>query len=173
MVRYRWHAIWMLAILLAVAGGGCRDTSPTGPAPNDHAAAVSRLVRAHVERHALEQWIASRSLRYAPLREGSAGKGVTYVLSHPAAKDPVPIPGGFGPGAHVFAPGPAGLGFQGKNVEPNVMTNFRGVTALGYPVGQALGSDGKTYDMFNDMRVFTGEYVAADGTHKRGTFVFT
>jgi hypothetical protein len=163
----------MLALLAVLAGGGCRDTSPTAPAPNDRAAAVSRLVQAHVERHALEQWIASRNLRYAPLREVSTARGMKFVMSPPGSHDPVPIPGGFASFAHVFAPGPAALGFQGEDVEPNVMTNFRGFTALGYPVGQATGSDGKTYDMFNDMRVFTGEYVAADGHHKRGTFVFT
>ena len=89
---------------------------------------------------------------------------------------PVPIPGGIlvPPLIHVFAPGPVALGFQGTDVEPNVITNFRGFSAIGYPggTGTAKDSNGKTYDLATDMRVFQGEYVAADGSHHRGTFVF-
>jgi len=85
-----------------------------------------------------------------------------------------PIPGGIllPPLIHVFAPGPAGLGFQGIDVEPSVISNFRGFAAQAYPVGTATDSQGNTYDMSNDMRIFQGEYVSADGTHHRGTFVF-
>jgi hypothetical protein len=64
------------------------------------------------------------------------------------------------------------LGFQGIDVEPSVISNFRGFTAQAYPVGTAIDSQGNTYDMSNDMRIFLGEYVSADGTHHRGTFVF-
>lgn len=87
----------------------------------------------------------------------------------------VPIPGGITlpPQIHVFAPGPAGVG-QGIDVEPNVISNFRGFAAQAYPVGlgTATDSEGNTYDVNNDMRVFQGEYVSVDGTHHRGTFVF-
>lgn len=78
------------------------------------------------------------------------------------------------PVIHVFAPGPAAQGFQGIDVEPNVITNVRGFVAQAYPVGlgTATDSDGNTYDVSNDMRVFQGEYVSVDGTHHRGTFVF-
>lgn len=88
--------------------------------------------------------------------------------------DPVPIPGGIDipPVIHIFAPGPVDLGFQGLDVELNGITNFRGFSALGYLAGTASDSNGNTYNVGTDMRVFQGEYVSADGTHHRGTFVF-
>ena len=86
--------------------------------------------------------------------------------------DPVPIPGGLAPGAHIFAPGPADIGGQGLDVELNGITNFRGFSALGYLAGTATDSNGNRYDVGSDMRVFQGEYVSADGSHHRGTFVF-
>ena len=90
---------------------------------------------------------------------------------------PVPIPGGFVPfpGApfiHVFAPGPPDLGFMGEDVEPNTITNFRGFSALAYIAGTATDADGNTYTMLNDMRVFQGTYVSADGSVLHGTFAF-
>lgn len=84
---------------------------------------------------------------------------------------PVPIPGGLtlpnGTVIHVF--GPTDL-----DTEPNVITDFHGFAALAYPTGTnaARDNNGNLYDMSNDMRVFQGEYVAADGSHHRGTFVF-
>jgi hypothetical protein len=93
----------------------------------------------------------------------------------PGSIEPVPIPGGLliPPLIHVFAPGPLDQGFQGIDVEPNVITNFNGFVALAYPggIGTATDSDGNTYDLVTDMRVFQGEYVSVDGTHHRGTFV--
>jgi hypothetical protein len=82
---------------------------------------------------------------------------------------PVPIPGGINvpPLIHLF--GPTDL-----DTEPNVITNFKGFSALAYPTGTnaARDSNGNFYDLQTDMRVFQGEYVAADGSHHRGTFVF-
>ena len=86
--------------------------------------------------------------------------------------DPVPIPGGLAPGVHIFAPGPVSLGFQGFDVELNGITNFQGFSALGYLAGTATDSNGNNYDASTDMRVYQGEYVSADGSHHRGTFVF-
>ena len=88
------------------------------------------------------------------------------------ATDPVPIPGGLAPGVHIFAPGPVSLGFQGSDVELNGITNVNGFSALGYMGGTATDSNGNSYNVFTDMRVFQGEYVSADGSHHRGTFVF-
>jgi len=85
--------------------------------------------------------------------------------------DPVPISGGLAPGVHIFAPGPPPIG-QGLDVELNSITNFRGFAALGYLAGTATDSNGGSYDVGSDMRVFQGEYVSADGSHHRGTFVF-
>jgi hypothetical protein len=102
--------------------------------------------------------------------KGSSPKGVSGLAGL------VPIPGGIvlPPVIHVFAPWPAAQGFQGIDVEPNVITNVRGFVAQAYPVGlgTATDSEGNTYDVSNDMRVFQGEYVSVDGTHHRGTFVF-
>lgn len=109
--------------------------------------------------------------RSAPLELLASAK-----MAPPGDAEPVPIPGGLqipeGPLIHVLLPGPQALGFMGENVEPSVITNFNGFTAMGYIVGTATDGDGNTYDMINDMRVFQGQYVSADGTHHRGTFVF-
>ena len=97
-----------------------------------------------------------------------------FIAAPDRNTDPVPIPGGIDlpPLIHIFAPGPVDLGFQGLDVELNGITNFRGFSALGYLAGTASDSSGNTYDVGTDMRVFQGEYVSADGSHHRGTFVF-
>jgi hypothetical protein len=82
--------------------------------------------------------------------------------------DLVPIPGG----GHVFGPGPRRLGLAGLHVEPSTISNFRGVTALAYVNGRATDAAGRRYRMANDLRVFQGDYVAADGSTRRGTFAF-
>jgi len=61
---------------------------------------------------------------------------------------------------------------MGLEVEPSVMTDFRGFTALAYPAGTARGSDGKPYNLECDMRVFSGTYVATTGVRREGTFGF-
>jgi TAT (twin-arginine translocation) pathway signal sequence len=104
------------------------------------------------------------------------GHGLPRVL--PAPK---PIPGGIqipdGPLIHTFLPGPedvtlpfTGLTLQGEDVEPSVITDFRGFTAVAYHVGTATGSDGQRYDLETDIRVMDGSYVAEDGSRKRGLF---
>jgi len=107
--------------------------------------------------------------------------GASAIVSHLAINvdagtltetDPVPIPGGFAPGVHIFAPGPTSLGLQGLDVEPNGITNFRGFAALAYLSGTATDSNGNTYNVGSDMRLYRGEYISSDGTHHRGTFVF-
>ncbi len=94
----------------------------------------------------------------------------------PGYADPVPIPGGTqipnGPFIHTFVPGPVELGFQGLDVEPSTITDFHGFVAMGYLAGTALDTDNKTYDMLNDIRVYDGQYLAADGSRHRGTFAF-
>ena len=94
-------------------------------------------------------------------------------LGPPGSAEPVPIPGGdvIPPLIHNFLPGPTSLGFDGIDVEPNGITNFRGFVAQTTLAGTASGSDAKTYNLMSDMRVFQGEYVSVDGTHHRGTFV--
>jgi hypothetical protein len=97
---------------------------------------------------------------------------------------PKPIPGGNqipgGPLIHVFAPGPpditlplSGGTLQGLDVEPSVITDYKGVTAVAFHAGTATGSDGKHYSLETDMRAMEGSYVAENGTRQRGLFAFT
>jgi len=93
---------------------------------------------------------------------------------------PQPIPGGLAPGFHVWAPGPTTItlpfsksGLMGLDVEPSVITDFNGFTALAYPAGSAHGSDGKRYNLEGDMRVFRGKYRPQNGSSVReGAFGF-
>jgi hypothetical protein len=96
---------------------------------------------------------------------------------------PKPIPGGVqipgGPLLHVFLPGPpevtlpfTGTQLQGLDVEPSVITDRRGFTALAYVAGTAAGSDGNQYNLEADMRAMEGTYVAEDGSRQRGLFAF-
>ena len=78
---------------------------------------------------------------------------------------------------HQFSPGPKGVvlpftkvPLQGLNVEPSMITDFKGATALAYHAGMAKGSDGKTYNLETDFRVMKGEYVSVEGTRRQGTF---
>ena len=91
--------------------------------------------------------------------------------------EPVPIPGGIqipgGPLIHIFLPGPVDLDptfFQGVNIEPNVITDFKGFVAMAYLAGQAMDAEGNVYDMFHDIRVYQGRYIDEDGRLSRGTF---
>jgi hypothetical protein len=94
---------------------------------------------------------------------------------------PKPIPGGIqlpgGPLIHVFAPGPpdvtlpfTGIQLMGLDVEPSVITDYRGFTALAFHAGTAKGSDGKQYNLETDMRAMEGTYIAEDGSRQRGLF---
>jgi hypothetical protein len=93
---------------------------------------------------------------------------------------PKPIAGTF-PGTpfHVFAPGPtdvtlpfSGLTLFGLDVDPSVMTDFKGFTALAYPVGTARGHDGTRFNLEGDMRIYKGTYVSIAGQQRQGTFGF-
>jgi hypothetical protein len=44
--------------------------------------------------------------------------------------------------------------------------------ALAYVKGRATGGDGHRFLMVNDMRVMTGDYLAADGSRHHGSFAF-
>lgn len=61
---------------------------------------------------------------------------------------------------------------MGLDIEPSGITNFNGFSALGYLAGMATDSNNNSYVVSSDMRLYIGEYVSADGTHHRGTFVF-
>ncbi len=94
----------------------------------------------------------------------------------PGNGDPVPIPGGIqvpdGPFIHTFLPGPESLGYMGLDVDPTVISDFRGFTAMAYMGGRATDTEGKDFDLAVDLRVFRGDYIDADGDRSRGTFGF-
>lgn len=160
----------LLVAALAVTGGGCRNTGPVSPAAES--GTRSSLVRSHQQRHELQDWIAWRNVKMSTSRPVPVPNGLRFSVPSHHRGEPVPIPGGFLPGFHVWVPGPVALGFQGEDIEPNVITNFAGFSAMAYLLGPAAGSDGKSYDMFNDMRLYSGIYVADNGSINRGTFAF-
>jgi hypothetical protein len=90
-----------------------------------------------------------------------------------ADREPQPIPGGIviPPLIHLFLPGPVASGYQGEDVEPSVIRDFDGFTALAYLAGSATDASGNTYHVENDIRVFQGTFVAADGKQHFGTYV--
>lgn len=96
---------------------------------------------------------------------------------------PSPIPGGGDAPPvgfiHWFLPGPEdavtpffGLPGGGLDVEPSLITDYKGFTAFAVLAGQAKGSDGMTYNVEFDLRIMKGRYRAADGSRHHGTFGF-
>ena len=85
---------------------------------------------------------------------------------------PVPIPGGdvIPPFINQFTPGVPGPGvfFDGVNAEPNGITNFEGVAAMGYTLGTATDNAGKQYQVITDIRVYQGDYRGAQSSYGAG-----
>ena len=101
---------------------------------------------------------------------------------------PIPLPGGdiFPPYGlyNQFFPGPPNQTppFDPMNADPHGITNFRGVTAMGYTSGPATDNSGNQYTVITDIRVYQGEYVGGEtadvnsagatrSARSRGTFV--
>jgi hypothetical protein len=93
---------------------------------------------------------------------------------------PSPIPGGIQLTPelviHVFGAGDpsvtlpfTGITLQGFDVEPSTITDFKGSSAVAYHVGTARASDGRTYGVETDVRVFEGHYIV-DGQARHGAF---
>jgi hypothetical protein len=78
---------------------------------------------------------------------------------------PIPIPGGdLVPGFGIinsFVPGPPGQNppFDPMGAEPQGITNFKGVTAMGYTSGSATDNNNKQWTVITDIRVYQGEYI--------------
>lgn len=78
---------------------------------------------------------------------------------------PIPIPGGdLVPGFGIvnsFIPGPAGQTptFDPMGAEPQVITNFKGTTAMGYTSGSATDNRNNQWIVATDIRVYKGEYI--------------
>ena len=84
------------------------------------------------------------------------------------ASDPVPVLRG----ATILSPGPRTLGFDGLAADPSTIGNFQGLVALAYLRGRVQDATGRRWLMVNDMRLFRGDYVSADGIQRQGTFAF-
>ena len=104
------------------------------------------------------------------------GSAVLLLSSAAWAQQPapiaVPIPGGDAvpPLINQFTPGVPGAGvfFDGVNAEPNGITNFDGLIAMGYTLGTATDNDGQQYQVITDIRVYSGEYYGALSTFGAG-----
>jgi hypothetical protein len=112
---------------------------------------------------------------------------------------PIPLPGGdvFPPTVlpdgrlvpsyglfNQFFPGPPNQNppFDPVNADPHGITNFRGVSAMGYTSGPATDNSGAKYAVVTDIRVYQGEYIGGEtadvnsagatrSARARGTFV--
>lgn len=86
---------------------------------------------------------------------------------------PVPIPGGdlvTGYGiANLFVPGPAGQTppFDPMGADPQAITNFKGLSAMGYTSGLATDNNNKQWIVITDIRVYKGEYIGATAANFR------
>jgi hypothetical protein len=101
-----------------------------------------------------------------------------WAQAQPPQVLPVPIPGGDVVGSVPLVTTPAGfinqffpgIGpiYDGQNAEPHGITNFRGVTAMGYTLGPATDSTGAAYQVITDIRVYKGDYIGAQATFPAG-----
>lgn len=66
-----------------------------------------------------------------------------------------------------FVPG-VGAFLDGKNAEPNIITNFKGQVAMGYTLGTATDNNGNQYAVITDIRVYRGDYVGGVPTYPGG-----
>ena len=89
-------------------------------------------------------------------------------LGSAGAVDPVPVLEGM----QILSPGPRALGFAGLAADPSSIGNFRGLVTLAYLRGRVRDATGRRFLMLDDIRVFQGDYVAADGIDRHGTFGF-
>jgi hypothetical protein len=98
------------------------------------------------------------------------GSLAVWAQPPPPQVFPVPISGGdvIPPPINAFAPGDATIGFDGRDAEPFVVRNIKGVTAMGYTMGHATDSAGTAYQVITDLRVFQGDYVGATATFPSG-----
>jgi hypothetical protein len=156
----------MLLVLGAVLAG-CSDS------PNDRAATAPETAGLRTADPDAD-WQARIAAHVRKHRDLAAGFEERRHLHHsrPSAGDPLPIPGGLAEGVHVWLPGPIELGFQGTDVEPSTITDYRGFSAIGYLAGTVTGSDGVLYDALHDMRLYQGFYRDEDGRLGFGTFAF-
>jgi hypothetical protein len=57
---------------------------------------------------------------------------------------------------------------DGLNADPQGITNFRGLVAMGYTTGTATDNAGNSYIVITEIRVYRGDYVGAVATYGGG-----
>ena len=88
---------------------------------------------------------------------------------------PIPIRGGDlvrGYGiANSFVPGPPGQvpPYDPIGADPQVITNFKGLTAMGYTSGLATDNKNNQYVVITDIRVYQGKYIGGTAADKVNT----
>lgn len=103
----------------------------------------------------------------------------------PVGPAPKPIPGGIDSGdpnvgfIHWWLPGPEGsstpiIGIPGfgLDVDPSLITDFDGISAMAVVAGSVRGSDGVDYPCEFDVRAMKGRFVDVEGTTRTGAFAF-
>lgn len=81
--------------------------------------------------------------------------------------DVIPNPDGTNSLWNVFSPG-VGPFLDGRDAEPNIITNFNGQVAMGYTLGTATDNKGNQYAVLTDIRVYQGDYVGGVSTYPSG-----
>ena len=159
MTKWSFMAVVFVSVL-AAAIAGCGGT-PTESTTTDRDVALSSQAR-------FERWIVQHREKHLAMEVHNPP-----VAINGGGSDPVPIPGGLGGGTfHTWLPGPVGLDLQGLDVDPSTINDYKGFSAIAYLAGTVTASDGKMYDMFHDMRIFQGKYIAEDGSNQHGSFAF-
>lgn len=112
--------------------------------------------------------------RHSVIRKGAAPKPIPQVVPTGLPPDAAPFDS-----IHWLLPGPPGattqiLGLEafGLDVDPSLITDYKGVTAYAVVAGTAHGSDGEEYDVEVDVRVMKGRYIDENGHSRHGTFGF-
>lgn len=120
----------------------------------------------------------------AQAKGNGRGNSSKNVFSNSSAPKPIPPTVDGGADApfdfiHWLLPGPEGKPTQilglpafGLDVDPSLMTDYKGFTTYAVLAGSARGSDGNDYDVELDVRVMDGTYVGEDGETHEGTFGF-
>ncbi|HEY3615334.1 MAG TPA: hypothetical protein VGK96_00895 [Candidatus Sulfotelmatobacter sp.] len=96
------------------------------------------------------------------------GQGTPAPIAVPVpGGDVLPNPDGSNALWTSFVPG-VGAFLDGKNAEPNIITNFKGQVAMGYTLGTATDNNGNQYTVITDIRVYRGDYVGGVPTYPGG-----
>ena|SRR5438128_3020185 len=86
----------------------------------------------------------------------------------PDGSDPIPVLDGM----LIRSPGPRALHFDGLAADPSSIGNFQGLVALAYMRAMVRDATGRRFLMADDIRIFAGDYVSADGVQRQGVFAF-